>query len=243
MIYGLISDIHANLEAFEAVLAELAGVEAFVCLGDIVGYGPDPGACVERVRGLPHLTCIAGNHDLAAIGQYDLAWFNPHAREAIEWTAEQLSADQKEFLASLQPKAEVGGAVIAHGSLAEPMAYITSIEEAMVCFEKMTGALCFVGHTHVAEQYRNRAGTEFCDHMPLWDGGAVEVKPELRYIINPGAIGQPRDGNPKASFGVWEGDAGRVEVRRVEYDIAAVQEKMKREGLPEYLVERLARGR
>ncbi len=243
MVYGLISDIHANLEALEVVLAELAGVEGFVCLGDIVGYGPDPGACVERVRGLRNLTCIAGNHDLAAIGKYDLTWFNPQARAAIEWTAEQLSAGQREFLDSLQLKAEVGGAAIVHGSLVEPMAYILSIQEAMACFAEMAGGLCLVGHTHVAEQYRNQAGAGLCEHSPLRDGGAVELKPELRYIINPGAIGQPRDGNPKASFGVWDSEAGRVEVRRVEYDIAAVQKKMKKEGLPEYLVERLARGR
>jgi len=243
MVYGLISDIHANLEALEAVLGELAGVKAFVCLGDIVGYGPDPGACVDRVRRLPKLTRIAGNHDLAAIGRYDLTWFNPHARAAIEWTAGRLSARQKKFLGAVEPVGEVAGAAIAHGSLVEPMAYIASVEEALLSFEAMTGVLCFVGHTHIAEHYRNRVGTRSCDQTALWDGGEVKVEPELRYLINPGAVGQPRDGNPKASFGVWDTKAGVVTVKRVEYDIGAVQEKMRREGLPEYLVERLARGR
>ena len=249
MIYGLISDIHGNLEALEATLGELNGVDAFICLGDIVGYGPDPGPCVERVKGLPELTCLAGNHDLAAIGQYDLTWFNSHARAAIEWTAERISADQRQFLGSLKPVAEVGEAALAHGSLVEPMAYITTLQEALVCFEAMTGRLCFVGHTHVAEHYRNRSGTRFGDQTSLWNGGTVKVGPPrpvqagLRYIINPGAVGQPRDGNPRASFGVWDTEAGVVEVKRAEYDVEAVQGKMREAELPAYLVERLAVGR
>ncbi len=253
MVYGLISDVHGNLDALEAALAELRGVDAFLCLGDIVGYGPDPGPCVDRVSGLPGLVCLAGNHDLAAVGDYDLSWFNAHARVAAEWTAGQLSPDQKAFLRSLRPVGEAGGAALAHGSLAEPMAYITSPREAMACFEAMPGRLCFIGHTHIAEHYRNRVGTMFCDQNPLWGGGAVEVGPadltgdegeaQLRHIVNPGAVGQPRDGNPMAAFAVWDTEAGVVEVKRTAYDIGAVQEKMRQAELPHYLAERLAVGR
>jgi predicted phosphodiesterase len=243
MTYGIISDIHANLEAFEVVLAELREVDAFICLGDIVGYGPDPVPCLHRLRQLPNLTCIVGNHDLAAIGRYDISWFNPFAREAIEWTAKQLSSDDKNFLGSLPEKEQIGGAAIVHGSWVEPMGYITEVSEAMDSFRLMPGDLSFIGHTHIAEYYANRAGTQFCAQTPLWSGGAISLDPELRYLINPGAIGQPRDDNPAASFGLYHPDAKSVEVRRVRYDVEAVQEKMRAVGLPDPLIVRLSVGR
>ncbi len=242
MVYGLISDIHANLEAFEAVLAELAGVDAYLCLGDIVGYGPDPTACVERLRELPGLICVAGNHDLAAVGRYDLDWFNPYARAAIEWTAHQISSDDASYLSALPLTVEAAGATLVHGSLPEPMDYITDTQAALVCFQAMPGRLCFVGHTHVAEYYRQRPGDASAEQRSLYSGGRVECKPEFRCIINVGSVGQPRDGNPAASCGLFDPEAGTVEVRRVGYDIAAVQRKMRAARLPEYLAERLSRG-
>jgi predicted phosphodiesterase len=246
MTYGIISDIHANLEAFEVVLAELREVDAFICLGDIVGYGPDPVPCLHRLRQLPNLTCIVGNHDLAAIGKYDISWFNPFARQAIEWTVEQLSSDDADFLASLpETVAQVGNlrACLVHGSWVEPMGYITDVSEAMDSFRLMPGDLSFIGHTHIAEYYANRAGTQFCAQTPLWSGGAISLDPEVRYLINPGAIGQPRDGNPAASFGLYHPDAKSVEVRRVPYHVEAVQERMRAVGLPDFLIARLSVGR
>jgi predicted phosphodiesterase len=244
MTYGLISDIHGNLEALEAVLSQLEGaVEGFLCLGDIVGYGADPGACVDRVRALPDVICVAGNHDLAAIGRYDLEWFNPLAREAIQWTSEQLSPEQHSYLASLQLTVHVDRALLVHGSLPDEMAYITAPQEARVCFDAMPGDLTFVGHTHVAEYYRLRQSTRFPEVTPLWSGGRVSLESKLRYIVNPGAIGQPRDGNPAASFGVWDLEAGTVETRRLGYDIERAQGKMREAGLSEYLIERLSVGR
>jgi len=243
MTYGLISDIHANLEALEAVLAELSGLDRFICLGDIVGYGADPGLCVERVRRLPNLTCVAGNHDLAAVGRYDLGWFNAFARTAIEWTSEQLSPDQKSFLASLPLSAHVEQAVVVHGSLPDEMAYITTPQDARICFDAMPGDLAFIGHTHVAEYYGARRNTRFPQQTSLCSGGEIAFEPELRYIVNPGAIGQPRDGNPAASFGLWEVEKGAVEARRVSYDVERQQEKMQAAGLPEYLIARLSLGR
>jgi diadenosine tetraphosphatase ApaH/serine/threonine PP2A family protein phosphatase len=243
MTYGLISDIHANLEAFEVVLGELKGVEAFICLGDIVGYGPSPAGCIRRLRELPGLTCIVGNHDLAAIGRYDISWFNPHARQAIEWTAEQLSQEDRDFLGSLEERKEIGGAAIVHGSWVETMGYVGDAHEAMDSFRAMPGDLSFIGHTHVAEYYANRRATEFCEQVSLWAGGAISLAGELRYLVNPGAVGQPRDGNPAASFGLYDADARAVEVRRVRYEVTAVQEKMRAAGLPEFLIARLEVGR
>jgi diadenosine tetraphosphatase ApaH/serine/threonine PP2A family protein phosphatase len=243
MTYGLISDIHANLEALEAALKELEGVDGFLCMGDIVGYGADPGPCLERVRSLPRLICVAGNHDLAAVGSYDLNWFNPFARAAIEWTTQHLSPKQQSYLRSLPLSAHADGAVIVHGSLPDQMDYITAPDEARVCFDTMPGDLAFIGHTHVTEYYRTRRGSRFPEQVALLSGGDVQLKDDVRYIVNAGAVGQPRDGNPAASFGVWRVEDRVVQVKRVPYDIEGAQAKMKAAGLPEYLVERLAVGR
>ena len=246
MTYGLISDIHGNLEALEAVLSQLEGAAGFLCLGDIVGYGADPGACVDRVRALPDLVCVAGNHDRAAVGQYNLDLFNPLAREAIQWTSEQLSPEQHSYLASLQLTVHVDRALVVHGSLPDEMDYITTPQEARGCFDAMPGDLTFVGHTHVAEYYtlrRKTRKTRMPEVTALRSGGRVSLEAGLRYIVNPGAIGQPRDGNRAASFGVWDLEAGTVETRRVEYDVGRAQGKMREAGLPEYLIERLAVGR
>ncbi len=243
MTYGLISDIHGNLEALTATLAELAGVDAFLCLGDIVGYGPDPGACVDLIREQPRLTCIAGNHDLAALGHYDLNSFNPYARKAIEWTKSQLSADQTAYLAPLQETAQVDDAIIVHGSLPGHMDYITNTDRAMDCFDAMSESLCLVGHTHVAEYYSNRPGSRVCEQVSLLRGGEILLEPGLRYIVNPGAVGQPRDGNPAASCGIYDTEARTLKVRRVSYEVSVVQEKMRRVGLPDSLIDRLTFGR
>jgi diadenosine tetraphosphatase ApaH/serine/threonine PP2A family protein phosphatase len=242
MIYGLISDIHANLEACEAVLADLTGVDAYLCLGDLVGYGPDPGACLERVRRLPGLICVVGNHDLAAAGRYDLNWFNPHARAAIEWTARQLTAEQKAYLAALPLTAEVGRAILVHGSLPDHMEYLATVQNALACFDAMPRPLCFIGHTHIAECFRRRGASLRCDQVSLLTGGEIALEAPLRCIVNPGSVGQPRDGNPDASYGIWDTEACLIEIRRVTYDVAAVQKKMRQAGLPSYLADRLSRG-
>jgi len=212
-------------------------------MGDIVGYGADPVACLKRVRALPRLICVAGNHDLAAIGRYDMTWFNPFARAAIAWTAEQLSAEHKSYLESLPLTAHADGAVIVHGSLPDEMDYITAPDEARVCFDAMPGDLALIGHTHVTEYYRTHRGSRFPEQVPLWPGGDVEFRDGIRYIVNPGAVGQPRDGNPTASFGIWRVEDRVIEIKRVAYDMEAAQTKMKKAELPEYLVERLSGGR
>ena len=243
MTYGLLSDIHGNLEALDAVLNELRGVSAFLCLGDIVGYGADPGPCIERISSLPHLICVAGNHDLAAIGSYDLNWFNPYAKAAVEWTAEQLSPSHRSCLGSLPLTAHADGAILVHGSLPDEMDYVTTPSEARRCFDAMPAELALIGHTHVAEFYRTKRRTRFPDQVALWSGGRIELTDDLRYIINPGAIGQPRDGNPDASFGLWDVAAKTIEVRRVSYDVLSAQARIREAGLPDYLADRLTVGR
>jgi len=243
MSYGLISDIHGNLEALEAVLAELKDVDGFLCMGDLVGYGADPEACVERVRALPKVICVAGNHDLAAIGGYDLSRFNPFASAAIVWTAEQLSQENKDYLGSLPRTAHADSALLVHGSLPQEMAYITSPNEARMCFDAMPGDLTLIGHTHVTECYRTRRGSRLPEQTALSSGGTIELKQDVRYIVNPGAIGQPRDGNAAASFATWDVEAGAIDVRRIAYDVERAQAKMREAHLPDSLWERLSLGR
>jgi len=243
MSYGLISDIHGNLEALEAVLAELKDVDAFLCMGDLVGYGADPNACVERIRALPKLICVAGNHDLAAIGGYDPSWFNPFALRAIQWTAEQLSQENKDYLGSLPKTAHADSALLVHGSLPQEMSYITSPNEARMCFDAMPGDLTLIGHTHVTEYYRTRRGSHLPEQTALFSGGTIELKEDVRYIVNPGAIGQPRDRNAAASFATWNVAARTIDVRRIPYDIERAQAKMREAHLPDDLSERLSQGR
>ncbi|NIQ99296.1 MAG: hypothetical protein GTN78_03735 [Gemmatimonadales bacterium] len=243
MTYGLISDIHGNLEALEAVLAELKDIDGFLCMGDLVGYGADPTACIERTRELPNCVCVAGNHDLAALGSYDLNWFNPFARAAIVWTAEQLRPEHTSYLGSLSLTAHVDGAVLVHGSLPEEMDYITSPAEARMCFDAMPGDFTLIGHTHITEYYLTRRRSRLPEQIALFSGGRIELEDDLRYIVNPGAIGQPRDGNAAASFGIWDVEAKTIEVRRIPYDIERAQAKMRKAHLPDYLSERLGLGR
>jgi len=244
MTYGLISDIHSNIEALSVVLAELTAVDVLLCMGDIVGYGPDPAACIERLRSLPNLVCVTGNHDLAVVDQYDLDLFNPFAQEAIVWTKSELSDNHKLYLSELKPRLEVEDAVVVHGALApDYMGYITTREEAMPTFNAMLGPLCFIGHTHITEYYRSRMGNSSCEPISLWPGGRFELEQEVRYIVNPGSVGQPRDGNRLASFGLYDSNDRTIKIRRIRYDIRSVQRKMRRAGLPPYLAERLSRGR
>jgi len=243
MRYGIISDIHGNLEALRATLRELTEVDVILCLGDIVGYGPNPNECVEAIRSLPRLHCVVGNHDLAAIGKYETDWFNFYAREAIMWTQEELSEANRLFLASLPAKATVPGVILVHGSLPDPMEYLLSETEARGTFEAMTDRLCLVGHTHVAEYYWRDNHTGKIGHQALPKGGRMELELGRRYIVNSGGVGQPRDGNPQAAFALYEVDQEYVQLRRVAYPVATTQRKMREAGLPPMLASRLAAGR
>jgi predicted phosphodiesterase len=245
MRYGIISDIHANLEALETALEHLRAekAEAFICLGDIVGYGPNPNEVVERVQNLPGLICLAGNHDLAAIGKYDTSTFNPYARDAIVWTTGQLSTTAMKFLLSLPLRRQAYPLELVHGALPEPMDYITDSSEARMTFAEMRNPICFVGHTHVSEYYKQKQESEFVQHVPLFSGGELTVEFGFRYIVNVGSVGQPRDGNPKLSCAMWDDTTYTITLSRLPYDIKRVQKQMSAVGLPKYLGERLGVGR
>jgi diadenosine tetraphosphatase ApaH/serine/threonine PP2A family protein phosphatase len=249
MRIAIISDIHANLEALEAVLASIGPADRFICLGDIVGYGPDPNECVERVRILPGLVCVAGNHDLAAVGKYDHDWFNAHARAAIEWTQQHLSQSSRQLLEQLPPTAQMEELTLVHGALPEPMDYITGPAEALSTFQTMPTSVCLIGHTHIAEYYwvpvpaGKPASLGDVEHEYLTDGGSIALEPESAYVINCGSVGQPRDGNPDAACGIFDDERRTIEVRRVPYPIEQVQRKMREADLPFLLIERLSYGR
>ena len=244
MICAIISDIHSNLEALNAALDSLGSVDAIYCVGDVVGYGPNPNESCEIMREKQAVT-VLGNHDAAVIGRMALDWFNSAARDAALWTRDQLTPENREFLECLPLISHSEHLIMVHGSLSSPdrFEYITSPWEARPTFDSMEDfALCFVGHSHVAEYYARNVEELGADQIAMTGGGTIELKPGFRCIVNPGSIGQPRDGNPHAAFAVYDTDAQTVEIRRVEYPIGETQEKMRSAGLPETLITRLEYG-
>ncbi len=245
MRYGLLGDIHGNLEGLQAVVAALDSerVDSFLCLGDVVGYGADPNACCALVRELDAV-CLFGNHDQAALGMVDLTWFNVYARDAAEWTQHQLAPEHKEWLAALPPARIINGFVVVHSSLPNPWKwiYVSTPSLAAETMAACEHSLVFLGHTHVAEAYR-KVGGAVVRRRPLTDGGHIDLNTGDRWVINPGSCGQPRDRNPLAAYAVYDEEAGTVEVRRVAYDIDTAVDKIRQSDLPDFLGLRLYYGR
>ena len=243
MRYGILGDVHANPSALDSVLAALArdGVDRYVSVGDLVGYGADPGACVERVAELGAVV-VAGNHDLAALDRMDLNYFNPYAREAILWTRTALGSGHREFLSSLPLVREDGPITVVHGSLDRPelFDYIQTAVDARSSLEKMKTRVCFVGHSHVPVSFLRK------DEEPerLWYtfDPEVSLRGYSRALVNVGSIGQPRDGDARAAYAVYDVEADKVSIRRVEYDFEREAERIVRAGLPRALGERLRLG-
>ncbi len=243
MRYLIISDIHSNLAAFEAVLADAGPFDRIWCLGDVVGYGPDPNECVERLQDLPHV-CVVGNHDWAALGKMDTEDFNPDAKRACLWTRKQLSPSNLGYLGTLPEHLVEEGFTLVHGSPRHPIwEYVLSPSVAEASFEHFDSRFCLVGHTHVPIIYRhhpenpNRA----CDAM-IPSLNAPLVLGEERLIINPGSVGQPRDGDPRASYAIFDSDEFTLEYRRIPYPIEVTQARMVEKGLPVRLIMRLTYG-
>jgi diadenosine tetraphosphatase ApaH/serine/threonine PP2A family protein phosphatase len=238
----VISDIHANLAALEAVLDDAPEFDEVWCLGDLVGYGAKPNECIERVRSLPH-TSLAGNHDWAALGKLSLSSFNAIARAANEWTQRELTASSRTYLNGLSPSLQQGDFTLAHASPREPVwEYIMDANAAHRNFEHFPTPFCLVGHTHVPVLFTLNEGHDRAETVlpPLPE--PVELGPE-RAIINPGSVGQPRDGDPRASYAILDKDEMTWEFRRVSYPIAITQERMRVKGLPQRLIDRLQVGR
>ena len=240
----ILGDIHSNLEAFQAVLEDAraaGGWDEVWCLGDIVGYGPDPGPCLALLRGQPH-RAVAGNHDWAAVGKLSLDDFNPYAAAAARWTARQLSADDRAYLAALPQVLEHDRFTLVHGSLRHPIwEYLLSAQEALPTFARLRTQVCLVGHSHIPFLCRE-VGPQACAFTTLPEGVEVRLGTE-RWIVNPGGVGQPRDGDPRAAYLLYDGERETLRFRRVPYDIPTTQAKMRRAALPAPLIERLQDGR
>lgn len=235
----ILTDIHGNKDALDAVLDDAGDAETIWCLGDTVGYGPEPVACLEWVRESCAIV-LSGNHDYAVFDASILEDFNPNAAAAAAWTRAQLGPDDIEYLRSLPSLVTQGGVTIAHGSPADPIwTYILTVINARDAFAVMSTDICFVGHTHVVACYTEheksivRLSVTYDEPFVLHDD---------RYIINPGAVGQPRDRDPRAAYCWFDPEAKTVTWKRVPYDIEKTQAKILAAGLPERLAKRLALG-
>ena len=215
------------------------GFDRVWCLGDMVGYGPDPSACLSRLREF-ELTAVAGNHDYAAAGIIDAADFNGAALAAIRWTAAQLSREESAFLAELPTVSVSPPFTLVHGSLRAPVVeYLLNSAQALATLELLTTDHCLVGHSHYPFICRENGGAPLFAAMP--ESQAMPLGRD-RCIVNPGSVGQPRDRDSRASYAVYDGDTGAIEHRRVPYDLEATQGKMRAAGLPQYLIDRLDHG-
>lgn len=234
------SDIHGNLEALRAVLDDCHDqADGVLCLGDTVGYGADPLACVELVAERA-TSVVVGNHEWAVSGQLALTWFHRAARAAAEWTAERLDEPHRAYLARLPLVHEVGDATLVHASPAQPEEwdYLVTADDGLEAFAHFATRWCFVGHSHVPGVWS--VGSSGAEHRPR--ASHVQGERGRRYIVNVGSVGQPRDRDPRAAYAVWDVEAGRVDIRRVTYDVARARRKIEDAGLPRFLAERLAEG-
>ncbi len=242
MKVAVISDVHANLPALEAVLAAIdaEGADELWCLGDLTGYGAEPAGCMEVVLGRADV-CLAGNHDMVVTGEINIATFSSDARTAVEWTMGVLGPDQLRRLGELKPKGERHGVELYHGSIRDPVwEYVIDDRTAAICLEHQKSALSLVGHSHVPLAY-GYANDTFL-------GGLAPADTRLQtapgpFLLNPGSVGQPRDGDHRAAYLTVELETGAADWRRVDYDVRAAQQAIRDAGLPLRLGARLAEGR
>jgi predicted phosphodiesterase len=240
----VISDIHANLAALEAVLNDAGSFQMIWCLGDLVGYGPDPNKCVARIQEFEHVA-VAGNHDWAALGRLNLSDFNFEARMANAWTQDELTPATRQYLERLPSRAGRDGFTFAHGSPREPIwEYILDVGQAAVNFGHFETAVCFVGHTHIPVAFAlDKEDDRYYALIPPYPEPLSLDAPDTRTIINPGSVGQPRDGDPRASYVILDTEAGTWELHRVDYSVEITQERMRARNLPPRLIRRLEVGR
>lgn len=243
MRYLIISDVHANLEALEAVLQEAGQVDATLFLGDLVGYGPNPNECVQCVRDLPRLTAIIGNHDVAALGTIDVDSFNAHAKFAALWTRKELSDEARAFLSELTQIETIDSLTLVHGSPRDPIwEYLEYASQVPENFARLTTPSCLVGHTHVPRIFVEHPDPREYEIRLPGESEVVRLDDGVRRILNPGGVGQPRDGDPRAAFAIYDDDTRDLSFRRVAYDVACTQRKIEAAGLPRQLGDRLAFG-
>ncbi|MEA3307951.1 MAG: metallophosphoesterase family protein [Chloroflexota bacterium] len=242
MRYLIISDIHGNEPALQSVLHDVGDFDEIWCLGDTVGYGPNPNQCLEQLREYP-LLCVAGNHDWGVLGQTGLYVFNSAARQALLWTRDELTARNMQMLKDFPSSLRVQKVLLVHGSPREPIwEYILNTTKARENFLAIDFQVALVGHTHMPVVFEwlpesGRARLMLADYeTPLH----LDAR---RLIINPGSVGQPRDGNPDAAYGILDTAANTFEFRRVPYPVVITQTRMRAKRLPRRLIDRLEIGR
>ena len=247
MRYLILSDIHANIDALETVLNTVAAGswDRVVVLGDLVGYGAEPNAVIDRVRSLDPVAVIRGNHDKAACGLEDASNFNQVARTAAVWTFETLTADNRQYLRDLPsgPLSLDDTVEICHGAPFDEDHYIFDGDDALRALEAITRPLCLFGHTHLPVVFR-RGEDLFDGFVPEGeDETRLPLAPQVRYLVNPGSVGQPRDGDPRAAFAIYDSDSPSLILRRLAYAVETAQRRIRSAGLPPSLANRLAIGR
>lgn len=243
MKYGILGDIHANLSALETVLArfEALRVERVLSVGDVVGYGAAPSACIELLREHDAVV-VRGNHDAAVVGQIDLLYFNHAARDAVRWTQSQLSTQECRWLAELPYVAELEHCAVSHGTLHRPelFDYVQSPRDADPSLDEMRTVACFIGHTHVPKTLlRMRDDPLRTAH---WVDEVLDLREVQCALVNVGSVGQPRDDDPRAAFAIYDSAKAQVSIRRVEYDVEREAARIRAAGLPDVLAQRLFLG-
>jgi predicted phosphodiesterase len=244
--YLVVSDLHANWEALEAVFRDAEGMyDRAICCGDLVGYGADPDRVVEWVRA--HCTTVVrGNHDRACTGLEDLEWFNPLARAAAVWTLDHLSPENAAYVRDLpHGPTFVNGIQLLHGSPTDEDEYVVRPDEAAGAFAYLESHVAFFGHSHIQGGFLwNHSRVETIPPVSVRSECAVmNIEPDMGYLLNPGSVGQPRDGDPRAAYMLYDAGAAMVRYRRVPYDVETAQRKIRDAGLPPFLADRLAMGR
>ncbi|MFC1667891.1 metallophosphoesterase family protein [Chlamydiota bacterium] len=241
MKYAIVGDIHSNIEALGEVISDAKnkGVKEFICVGDIVGYGPNPEKCYSKLCDLGCI-CIAGNHDYAVCKMTDTINFNEVANKAIEWTREVLPKKAISFLGNLEYSMEFDDFAIVHSSFffPEKWGYVFTIQEAFLNFQIQNTEIAFIGHSHVPGIF-----ISYNNMIQSYNPANIVIEDDRKYLINVGSVGQPRDNNPLACYVIFDSDRRTVEFRRVSYNIDRTKEKIMRVGLPEFLAQRLTWGR
>ena len=237
----IISDIHANLTALETVITDAGRVDAVWCLGDLVGYGPDPNECVQLIQQLPNLVCLNGNHDEAVSGKIEITSFNNDARLAVLWTRSVIEPHHVEYLNGLTSHTIENSVYLVHGSPRQPIwEYIIDTRTALINFDHFDTPYCFVGHSHIPLIFQKRNGKPKADlSIPPVDSSVAMVP---RAIFNPGSVGQPRDHDPRAAYAIFDPDRQTWKSCRVPYDIQSVQARMRTAKLPQQHIQRLSAG-
>ncbi len=242
MRYGIFSDIHANLEAFTAVMNAYReeSIDKYLCVGDVVGYGANPAECINILQGITEVS-VAGNHDWAAAGVFSLEYFNPNARKAIEWTSLCLVTLQKDFLKDLKPVYKNDNLILVHGTLDSPeeFNYVEDSGSAEESFELLDTPVCFVGHSHKMGVFIKGKGGDIEYLTPP----EIKLDANNKYIVNVGSVGQPRDSDCRAAYCIYDSSRQSIQLKRINYDIRNARRKIIDAGLPKFLGDRLLSGK